>query len=208
VIGALTHLVSGSPWSYAVVFAVIAGDAVLPLLPGETVLITASVLAVRGDLDLPLVYLAAAAGAWCGDNAAYWIGRRGGRPAAKRLFHGDKARARLAWAQHHLRRRGPLIIVCLRPVPGARTATTFSAGALGMRWRAFVPAAAVAAVVWTAEGVGLGAVGGAAFQHSLWKPIALSLAVALILLLVLETGRRLRPARVPAHGRRVPEIGR
>ena len=48
-------------------------------LPGESVLVLASVLAGRGELSLPLLMLAAWAGAVMGDNIGYLIGRRLGR---------------------------------------------------------------------------------------------------------------------------------
>ena len=48
-------------------------------VPGETALITASVLAERGKLSLPLVILVAASAAIVGDNLGYVLGRRLGR---------------------------------------------------------------------------------------------------------------------------------
>ena len=41
----IAHVVSGSPWTYVLLLAVVAGDAVLPVLPGETMVIAAAVLA-------------------------------------------------------------------------------------------------------------------------------------------------------------------
>ena len=58
----LTDALSGSSWAYALIFAVVAGDAVLPLLPGETIVVTGGVLATSGDLNPVLVFLASAAG--------------------------------------------------------------------------------------------------------------------------------------------------
>ncbi|MGH6864246.1 MAG: DedA family protein, partial [Methylocella sp.] len=48
-------------------------------LPGESLLILASVLAGRGELSLPPLMLGAWAGAVLGDNIGYLIGRRLGR---------------------------------------------------------------------------------------------------------------------------------
>lgn len=44
------------------VAGLVAADAVLPLVPGETVVIAAAVLAADGELSLALVFAAAAAG--------------------------------------------------------------------------------------------------------------------------------------------------
>ena len=48
-------------------------------VPGETALITASLLASKGDLDITAVIVLAAAAAIVGDNIGYLIGRKGGR---------------------------------------------------------------------------------------------------------------------------------
>ena len=55
-------------------------------------MIAAGVLAGSGDLSIGLVILAAAAGAVCGDNVSYWIGRIFGERIAGRLFKGDRRR--------------------------------------------------------------------------------------------------------------------
>ena len=45
---------------------VVAGDGVFPVLPGETAIVAAAVLAADGTLSLPLVILAGAVGAVIG----------------------------------------------------------------------------------------------------------------------------------------------
>ena len=74
-----TELVAGaSGWAYAVVFLVAFLDAILPVVPSETVVITAGVVAAGGDLRLGLIIVMAAGGAFAGDNFAYFPGRRYG----------------------------------------------------------------------------------------------------------------------------------
>ena len=51
----LANSVSGSAWTYLLIVAICAGDALLPLLPSETVVLTAAVLASRGRLNIGLV---------------------------------------------------------------------------------------------------------------------------------------------------------
>ena len=47
--------------------------------PGETMLLVAAIYAgTTHHLSLPLVILAAAAGAILGDNLGFWVGREGG----------------------------------------------------------------------------------------------------------------------------------
>src|SRR6058998_373895 len=57
----------------------IAGESMGLPLPGETALITASVLAARGKFDIATVIALAAVAAIVGDNLGYVVGRRGGR---------------------------------------------------------------------------------------------------------------------------------
>ena len=87
----LTEYVSGSPWTYAFLFVIAALDVIIPLVPSETSVILAGVLASTGDLNLVLVILFAAAGAIVGDNTAYWIGRKVGHRIVDRWFKGSGA---------------------------------------------------------------------------------------------------------------------
>jgi membrane protein DedA with SNARE-associated domain len=56
---------------------------------------------------------------------------------AQRLFKGEKARGRLEWAERAIRRRGPLLVVIGRFIPGGRTASTFAAGTSIELWRRY-----------------------------------------------------------------------
>ena len=102
----LLDLLTGSRWTYLLLFGLCAGDAVLPILPSETALVAAGLLAALGRLELFPAVGAGAAGAVVGDNASYWLGRRAGRPAAERLFRSAKAKRRFAAAEDLLARRG------------------------------------------------------------------------------------------------------
>ena len=69
-----TQLVSdASGWAYAIIFVLAFLDAMVPLVPSESSVITAGVVASTGDLSVPLVVLAAAAGAFAGDNTTYLL---------------------------------------------------------------------------------------------------------------------------------------
>jgi membrane-associated protein len=128
----LTH-VQASPLAYLAVFGACALDAVLPIVPSEAVVISASVLATRGELSIWLIALAAAAGGFLGDTGSYVLGRTAGATAARRLFRSPKAKRRLTWAGETLARHGAAIIVVARFIPGGRTATTFTAGTVQLR---------------------------------------------------------------------------
>jgi membrane protein YqaA with SNARE-associated domain len=127
----ITNFVSASPASYAIVFAIVAVDALLPFVQAEAVVITAAVLAAQGDLLIWLVILAAALGGLVGDNASYLLGRLVGCRAANRFL----SRERLRRAERGVRSRGAVLILIARFIPVGRTATTFAAGTLEMPWR-------------------------------------------------------------------------
>ena len=187
----LSQLVSGSPWTYAVVLAFAALDAVFPLVPSEATAIAAGVLAGAGDLHVALVLGAAAAGALIGDNSAYGVGRGTGRFMSRRLLRG-----RQAWAERMLNERGGLVIVAARFIPGGRTAATVTAGLTGMHWTRFVRAAAAAAALWATFAVGLGYAGGHAFEDKPWFGLVAAFGLAAAIALTVEVARRYRTSRV------------
>jgi membrane-associated protein len=190
-LNSLLHAVSGSPWTYLLIVGVCAGDAVLPLLPSETVVVAAAVLASRGRLFILLVVLAAAIGALLGDNAAYGLGRSGLRRVADRLFASGKNRQRLDWARTQLRLHGAWIIIIARFIPGGRTATTYVAGTLEMPWkRRFLPADGAAVLLWSLYSSALGYFGGAAFEDNLWLPLLIAACVSALVAGVGEIVRR------------------
>src|SRR3712207_1945015 len=95
----LTDLVSDNPLTYVLVFGAAAGDVLFPVIPSETMVITASVLAGDGHLDIRILLPVTAMGAIVGDHISYLLGRRIGEPVAQRLFRGEKGQRRLRWAQ-------------------------------------------------------------------------------------------------------------
>ena len=90
----LYALAVGSVLSYAVAVLVPALDALIPLLPSETVVIALGV-ATAGSTDprIGVLVALAAFGAFLGDNVAYLIGRRFGPAVERRLLTGERASA-------------------------------------------------------------------------------------------------------------------
>ena len=174
-----TDLVSNaSGWAYAILFALAFLDALVPVVPSETSVITAGVVASAGDLNLPLVIAFAAAGAVGGDNAAYFIGHRWGKRINERFFRSEKAKKRIAWAHRQVEERGGELIVIARFIPGGRTAVTLSAGTLDYQWRKFIVFDAIAGLAWASYAASLGYFGGHAFEKQPWKGLLLALAIA------------------------------
>jgi membrane-associated protein len=189
------ELASASPWTYAVILGIAALDALLPLVPSEATVISAGVLAGAGDLQLALVIAAGAAGAYTGDSSAYWLGRHFDHRLHRWLFRGLKGARRRAWAERTLDRHGGPLIFGARFIPGGRTATTVTAGALWMRWARFAAFAAVAAIGWASYAAVLGYIGGRAFENNPLWGLLVGFGIAAATLLVVELTRRRRRSR-------------
>jgi len=199
VFNTLVDAVSGAWWSYFVVFGVAMVDAFFPLVPSETVAITAGVLAGSGDLSLPLSMFAAAAGAFAGDNICYGLGTVLGERTVKRFFRDERTHKGFDWAERMLAERGAYIIVIGRFIPGGRTVTTFSAGYIhSFPYYRFVRADALAAAIWGSYTVLLGYVGGKTFENAPWKGLLLAFAIALTVTGSIELARYIRKRRTPS----------
>ena len=193
VLNGLIDFLTGSDWTYLLLFGICLGDAVLPILPSETAAIVCGIQAARGQLSLPLVLIVAAAGAFAGDNTSYALGRWVGEPVQHRLFSGDTARRRLEWAKGFLSDRGSYVLIVARFVPGGRTATTFTAGLVRLPWaRRFVPYVAIAAVLWSSYAVLLGYLGGRTFRDKPFYALLLAFGIAFGITVMIEAFRRFR----------------
>jgi membrane protein DedA with SNARE-associated domain len=74
----ILHLIE--QYGYLLVFFGVMAESMGVPLPGETILISAGIVAQRGHLDLGDAILFGILGAVVGDQIGYWIGREGGRP--------------------------------------------------------------------------------------------------------------------------------
>ena len=200
---AVLHLAEsllGSPWFFVLEQGLSLLDAVVPVVPAETVVITAGAFAAAQGYPavIPLI-LAAWAGALAGDVIAHHLGRRAGGLARllRRLRIGD---AVLRWAETGLRERGPAIIIGARFIPGGRTATTVTSGMIGYPRRSFVLWASVAALAWAVYSVGIGMIGGIAFHEQPLLGVALGIGIALAVAGGIEAVRRLRSRRAGTSG--------
>ncbi|GIG37168.1 hypothetical protein Cpa01nite_25490 [Cellulomonas pakistanensis] len=146
-----------SLWVFPALFLFATIDGFFPPIPSESVVIALSSLAVaHGEPNIALVVLAAALGAFTGDQIAYLIGSRVDVHRLK-VFRTPRGRKALAWAEHALEHRGSSFILAARYIPVGRVAVNMTAGALGYPRRRFVGLTALAAVTWAAYGSLVGA---------------------------------------------------
>lgn len=187
----LTEYVSGSPWTYAFLFGIAALDVIFPVVPSETSVILAGVLAATGDLMLAGVIACAAAGAVLGDNTSYGVGRTFGDRIVARFFKGER-RKRIDWAEKQVRERGGYLIVVGRFIPGGRTVVTLACGLLDMRWRRFIGFDVAAGLLWASYAALLGYWGGRTFEENPFYGFLIAFAVALAITGAIEAVRWLR----------------
>jgi membrane protein DedA with SNARE-associated domain len=207
--GALTSLQPDSILSYVIAIVIPALDAIFPVLPSETAVIALGV-ATAGSTDPRIALLVgfAALGAFLGDNLCYLIGRRFGPWMERRFFSSARGARQRAWAEQSLDRYGTLLIVVCRFIPGGRTAVTLCCGLVGYPRRRFVPATAVAAVLWAAYSFFIGRLGGRAFADRPWAGLLLSIGITLVISALIEAFRRIRrrsQRRRPGDSAAVPE---
>jgi membrane protein DedA with SNARE-associated domain len=153
--------------------------------PGEPVLISAGILAARGRLDLAEVLAVAWAGATVGGVAGWVLGHRAGRAlmSGRGPLRHQREKA-LARGERFFARYG-LLAVYFAP--------SWVAGSTGMGGSRFLPANALAGLIWTLL-VGLGA-------YAVGPPIAEVIAdVGLVGAVVL--GGLIAAAVIAALGRR------
>ncbi len=181
----LTDAVTGSPWTYLVVLLLVAGDAIIPLVPGESAVVAAAVLASDGELNILLVWAAAAAGAFLGDLAGYGLGRGVGGRLLDRFVRGETGRARLRRAEEQLQRRGVPLVASAQFIPGGRNLIMIGAGSLGFPIRRFIPAEAIGVALWATFQTGLGYLGGNIFDDTL-TALAVSVGIAIVVAIAVE----------------------
>lgn len=187
---------SQNPWFFAVLFVVALLDSVVPIVPSEFSVIAGGVAAGAGTLidgrpvlSIALVILAGATGAYVGDSLAYWIGNRSDKLLKRWFFRGEKGEKRLFATGEQIRKRGGLLLITARFIPGGRTAMTFSCGLTGqpfLRW--FTRWDILAVTLWASYAGLLGYFVASAIENqrtALW----LAFGFALSLTVLIEVGR-------------------
>jgi membrane protein DedA with SNARE-associated domain len=137
-------------YGYGLILLVVALESAGVPMPGETVLISASVYAgVNGQMNIALVIGAAAVGAILGDNVGFWIGREAGPPVLKRfgaLIGLDERRQRLG--QYLFSRHGGKIVFFGRFVAFLRAFAALLAGVNRLPPERFFFFNAAGGIVW------------------------------------------------------------
>jgi membrane-associated protein len=186
--------------TYLVLIGLVAAESTGLPLPGETALITASILAAHGHVKLPLVISFAVVASVMGDNAGYLFGRRYGRRLLMhhRLpFEHHRAKA-IEKGDEFFARHGGKAVALGRFVAGVRVVVALLAGVNRLPWKVFALWNVLGAIVWaTTVGV-LAYYVGEAIQHDLLYGGLAAGAIVIVLVAVhLVMHRRDRRRRAP-----------
>lgn len=133
--------------------------------PSEITLVTAGILAGRGQIQPILVIISGAAGSTTGALVAYFIASRGGRHLL--LRYGSRVgltEERLARVEAFFGRWGIWAVIVGRVLSGVRALISYPAGIFEMPFYRFLGATIVGALLWPIITVSLGSLIGSHWQ--------------------------------------------
>lgn len=152
-------------------------------LPGEAVLILASVYAATHDGNIAMVIAAATIGAIVGDNIGYMIGREFGyRLVLKFGAYLGLTEGRIKLGQYLFQKHGGTVVFFGRFFAVLRFLAAFLAGVNQLAWPRFLVANALGALVW-ASIVGISAYTFGRSIHAVQGPAGIiGITIALVIL--------------------------
>ncbi len=173
---------------YGLVTLLVFGEAALFIgfiLPGETAVLVAGVVASQGHVNVAVVAVLVVAAAITGDSVGYFIGRRYGESLMKLPILRHR-RGALERALEGLRRRGPIYVFIGRFTAFLRAVMPGLAGMSRMNYRRFLIANALGGLLWGVSFTLLGYFAGTALtrieKYASWA--GLSVLIVMILFFV------------------------
>ncbi|MDG2027169.1 MAG: DedA family protein [Acidimicrobiales bacterium] len=187
--------ISSNWWFILVILIIALLDSVIPVVPSETTVIIGGVAAGQGNQSIVLVIVAGAIGAFLGDNLAYLIGRRFKGRVNGWADKKDSRRERLDGAGRQIRKRGGMLLITARFIPGGRTLLTISSGVTSQPRPWFVGWIAVAVTIWSSYAGILGYIFGNSFKDNHTAAFWLAFVTALAITGLIELVRFVRERR-------------
>ncbi len=159
---------------------------VFPPIPSEVVLPLAGFFVARGELSFVGVLLASTLGSVLGSIFLYELARYGGRPFV--LRYGSILRVgpeELDRADAWFERRGPIVVLVGRCIPGVRSLVSLPAGTLKMSRLSYILLTLVGTLIWNTALIGAGWVLGEEWERVSGVVGAAGTPLLAVLLLVL-----------------------
>jgi membrane protein DedA with SNARE-associated domain len=189
----------GSGLGYPLIFGLVLLGSIVPVVPtGAVVGAGAAVATTTDHLSLPLVVLVAAVAALAGDLVTFAICRFGGPSAVHWISRGQHTE-RIEEVRDQFRRHGWQIIVVGRLLPAGRIPVLLAAGALAYPWRRLVPAATVAALLWSIAYAAPGVLSSGIFDSPLLATLLATLLILLVGAVLNLIGNRRRRSATPSE---------
>lgn len=186
--------ISAKWWFVLLILVIALLDSVVPIVPSESTVIIGGIAAGQGEQWLLLVIAMGAIGAFIGDSIAYFLGRRF-RPWVTRMLgrKNNDGDAKMAKAAAQIAKRGGLLLITARFIPGGRTMMTLSCGATERPYKAwFLPWDIAAATLWASYAAIIGYFFGDLFSDDHSKAFWLAFGTALSVTALIEIVRFLR----------------
>jgi len=205
---------ASGPLVYAMVFGVLVACGLGFPLPEDVALITGGYLVFKGQASLPMMMAVGFAGILAGDSLVFLLGRMG-RKARGRFTTGLLARhltpERIAKVEAQFEKRGAVMVMIARFLPGVRAATYFVAGGAQMSYGRFILYDGLAALLSAPLFVLAGDHFGKRIRHTLewaaqfhnWLIGAIAVALVVFVARMLWSGRKAKKA-APAAAAQLP----
>jgi membrane-associated protein len=194
--GAVLH----SAWLFPLLLVMIAADGPFPVLPSETILMSASALAFGGHdwLAVAGLFTVSVVGSMIGDLLVFGLGR-----SSRRIVALTDVRTGISgWVRRHLLTRPGVVLIGARLVPGGRLVSTAAAGRFGLPVRRFLPWTLASSVVWSCYmlliGLALGPVTGGSPLLCLIAGVIMAILTAGAFAIGQRVRTRWRARRAPA----------
>lgn len=177
---------------YGLLFLIVfceTGLVFLPLLPGDSLLFAAGVLAANPNnhLSVWLIILLLIIAALLGDNTNYFIGKFFGnkiKEKKKILFLKEE---HIQKTETYYQKYGAKTVIIARFIPIVRTVAPFVAGAGSMAYRKYIVNCIIGAVLWVAGVTLIGyALGNVPFVQNNFKLVILGIIGISLLPIVVE----------------------
>lgn len=170
-----------SPWVVLILGGLILIDALIPVVPSESIVISlASIYVTINWKLLPFLFIFSVVCAWIGDNMAYQVGRWR-RIGELKILQLPKIQSLLSWSGRMLNERGATIIIVGRFIPGVRIAINLMCGIVKYPRKRFAGVVCISASLWAAYSVMIGALAGHWFQENHLLGICVAIAAGIIL---------------------------
>jgi len=183
------------PTTLLTLFGVVAFGAIVPVVPTGAAVSAAAVLAgADHPVEIVLVVVAGAGGAYVGDLVTYAVLRLAGESLATRVGwlnrddpRGASQRLRARIERHELR-----TLLLSRLVPGGRVPVLLAAALGGYPWIRFATTAVAAAGLWSLVYTLIGVIGNSVFPDTT-SALVMVVAAALVVTTGLRMLQRHRP---------------